>query len=661
MTQHIVTSSIRASVAAVPKVSIVVPIFKTEKYLDRCLTSILHQSFSDFEVLCIDDKSPDESWKIVEDFARRDARVRLIRHEQNLGLGGARNTGIRAAKAPYVMGVDSDDYIHPKMVEDLYACAVKTGADVVECGYAEVDEQGAELSIYAPRRDPMEIRDTSNIFSITRFAFWNKLYRRGLFWDENVWFPNKLYYEDLATVPRILARSSLIAYVGDVRYHYVQRSGSITNLINEKSILDYIKILDILLQDLNETGKIELQRQHFRETIKINFDFIKRKIVQSDDLYKMNLLRYASFMEKAYLDFGESDNSILVGIEQRIAALPECDQAPGEAIARVQTSSPERHADIAIISMYGPEETITRLKIGAFKRHLAGRMSFAAFEGPDTKADCILLNHLDSLEGREGEVLAFKKKNLAVPIIALISDFYPRVPIQMRKFYKIVNVFVVPTVEMRDVMACFTQTDVVVMADPIDFCFDRSFVKKHVAKKPLDVMWFGFRESFEKSMREYSPLLEHYHSIRRIRYHIITNTADFSGPSDAILHEYRAESFSKMLPMFDVCVLSHTPNDFQISTYIKSENKAVLAINRGVPVVASKTPSYSRLLGSLNLSNYLYTTRDELEAALFELECPVRRNEYLSQSQKAVLQEFSPQSVAEEWSKLVARYRPPNR
>src|SRR5262245_3339417 len=102
-----------------PEISVIVPIFNTDKYIAKSLNSIIGQSFSDIEIICVDDCSSDKSANVVKAFARNDARIRLIRHATNLGPGGARNSGIEAARGEFLVFIDSDDYVDPNFVEIL--------------------------------------------------------------------------------------------------------------------------------------------------------------------------------------------------------------------------------------------------------------------------------------------------------------------------------------------------------------------------------------------------------------------------------------------------------------------------------------------------------------------------------------------------------------
>ena len=125
-------------------ISVIVPVYRVEKYLPACIDSILNQTFTDFELILVDDGSPDRCPEICDEVARRDARVRVI-HQANAGLSAARNAGIEIAHGEWLGFVDSDDYIAPQFYEKLYQTAQRTDADCVMCSVQNVDESGKSI------------------------------------------------------------------------------------------------------------------------------------------------------------------------------------------------------------------------------------------------------------------------------------------------------------------------------------------------------------------------------------------------------------------------------------------------------------------------------------------------------------------------------------
>lgn len=243
-----------------PKISIIIPIYNCEPFLGKCLDSVLAQTFPDFEVICVDDCTPDNSVAIVEDYMRKDKRVGLVRHERNLGLGGARNSGIKVARADYIASVDSDDSMKPNMLEVLWDAADNGFYDIVSCGFDRVDEEGNLLSIQAPVEKAFVNEGDIDVFSAMNPAFWNKLWRKSLYTDHEIWFPEHLYYQDTATTPRILTKARHIRFVKDSLYNYLVRPKSISTTASPKHLTDYFKVFDVILSFLEKEG---IDDEHF--------------------------------------------------------------------------------------------------------------------------------------------------------------------------------------------------------------------------------------------------------------------------------------------------------------------------------------------------------------------------------------------------------------
>ena len=213
------------------KISVIIPVYKVEKYLAKCVDSVLAQTYGDLEILLVDDGSPDGCGAICDGYASRDSRVRVI-HKPNGGLSSARNAGLDAASGAYVGFVDSDDYIDPAMYEKLHAALVSTGADVCVCDVVYVDEQGA---LKGPPIPPMaeEVLSPEQAWRRVELAddgwryvtAWNRLYRRAVF--DGLRFQEGKIHEDELSVAPIYARCRSIAVIPDVLYWDVGRPGSI--------------------------------------------------------------------------------------------------------------------------------------------------------------------------------------------------------------------------------------------------------------------------------------------------------------------------------------------------------------------------------------------------------------------------------------------------
>lgn len=229
------------------KVSIIVPIFNCERYLDRCIKSICNQSLRDIEIICVDDCSTDGSNKILLDFANRDSRIKVMRHDINKGLVAARKTGVNEAAGEYVGFVDGDDWIEPHMYANLYRLATEHDADMVssgyilEGGYVSEEYDSIDEGLYgADRRQ--EILDKL-IFNMRRQdlgirgSLCCKLFKRGLIADIQNRIPDEITYsEDKMCVLTFALECKSIYVVRRAWYHYIINSASMTQRVN----VDYL-------------------------------------------------------------------------------------------------------------------------------------------------------------------------------------------------------------------------------------------------------------------------------------------------------------------------------------------------------------------------------------------------------------------------------------
>lgn len=203
-----------------PLVSIIVPVYNVGDYVLKCLDSLRGQTYSEVELIIVDDGSTDGSGKICDDFAKNMKWARVF-HKKNGGLSSARNFGIGKAKGEFVCLVDSDDYVREDFVDKMVWAVLKNEADIVVCGYNdEVPEAkvltGEEATIrLLTQQENMEI------------IAWNKMYRRELF--DNVKYPEGSNYEDNLTTYKLLGKAKRVVYVAKPLYCYAERTGSITD------------------------------------------------------------------------------------------------------------------------------------------------------------------------------------------------------------------------------------------------------------------------------------------------------------------------------------------------------------------------------------------------------------------------------------------------
>ena len=210
-----------------PMISIIVPIYNVEQYLRRCVDSLRNQSHRDFELILVDDGSPDNCSAICEEYAAVDDRVRVI-HKTNGGLSDARNAGLEIARGEYVAFVDSDDWVAENYLERLLTALTETGADICECSVLRTD--GAACVPAAENQKP-EVFSTTEALeqlisdNIFRQHVWNKLYRRDVIAD--ILFPKGKTNEDEFWTYQVFGNAKKVAKISDVLYSYFQRPASI--------------------------------------------------------------------------------------------------------------------------------------------------------------------------------------------------------------------------------------------------------------------------------------------------------------------------------------------------------------------------------------------------------------------------------------------------
>lgn len=232
-------------------ISIIVPIYNVEKYLDRCLWSIRKQTYTALEIILVNDGSPDGSHLIMDAHSKEDDRIVII-NKENGGLSSARNTGLDNAKGEYVAFIDSDDWIEHTMFEKLLESIKTHQSEIAACDVRTEYEDGRLKAILkqAPDYpDCIDVKTHRDAFMAFDCFACNKLFKRALFTEHQIQFPEGLLYEDIGTFPRIFFRTNKISLVRENLYHYIVRDGAITQTFNLRG-LDYLKVTDIVSKDV---------------------------------------------------------------------------------------------------------------------------------------------------------------------------------------------------------------------------------------------------------------------------------------------------------------------------------------------------------------------------------------------------------------------------
>lgn len=263
------------------EISIIVPVYNVEQYLRKCVDSILAQTFTDFEVILVDDGSPDNSGAICDEYAKLDSRVRVI-HKENGGLSDARNAGIEIAKGKYLGFVDSDDFIDKDMYEILYNDITSYKADISSIEIVSVYDEKYHYKNLPKKKVLLNQEEAVKavLEGTQLYAYaWNKLYRREIF-DKVRFFKGKTF-EDAYIIIDILLQSERIVVSNDEKYFYLQRVDSIMGKNFSNKTLDVIEAWkynkDNILNnfsDLSDSYKRRMCWAHF---------YVLDKLVLSDN------------------------------------------------------------------------------------------------------------------------------------------------------------------------------------------------------------------------------------------------------------------------------------------------------------------------------------------------------------------------------------------
>lgn len=307
-----------------PIISIIVPVYKVEQYLSRCIDSILNQAFQDFELILVDDGSPDNCGEICDIYTLKDNRIKVI-HKENGGLSDARNTGLDIATGEYISFVDSDDVVHPQMYTRLYDLIQRTGAEIAQCEYARFDK---EIEFQCLSESAEEIVCT-NVEAIdlliesNRFIppVWNKLYKRELF--SSIRFPKGKIHEDEFTTYKLFYAANKIAYIDlPMYYYFINNSGIMRNLNIEHKFhwIEAIEERNSFFQSLElDSLYLKSSEKLFFHLLKIRYIILRNKKLENREDY------WSSINDKiADMNKNIKDNPYLSSINKRIINLANC-------------------------------------------------------------------------------------------------------------------------------------------------------------------------------------------------------------------------------------------------------------------------------------------------------------------------------------------------
>lgn len=237
-------------------VSVIVPVYNVEKYLDECLSSLVNQTLSELEIIVVNDGTKDNSQSIIDHYVKQYPNKVVSLIKENGGLGDARNYGIPYAKGEYIGFVDSDDIVHLEMYEKMFNKAKLEDSDLVLCDLEYFYETSSEKMVKEGLVQIENIDVNKTVFLSPLFA-WNKLYRRSLFIESGLKYPIGLWYEDIPVTVPFFTLAKKISYVHETLIYYRQRSTSIMGSVDNPKVKDIFDIMHLCLTYFKDHNLLE--------------------------------------------------------------------------------------------------------------------------------------------------------------------------------------------------------------------------------------------------------------------------------------------------------------------------------------------------------------------------------------------------------------------
>lgn len=314
------------------KISVIIPVYNVEAYVEKCIRSVMGQTYENLEIWLIDDGSTDKSGEICEKCAGEDSRIRVL-HKENGGLSDARNAGIDRAAGDFITFIDSDDYIDRTYVEQLLRLIAKTGADIAVCNFKEVLEAGdlkpenSEVENLKPEIEASEGKNTEKYKLLTRqealeqyfgelpeqvTVAWGKLYPIGYF--KKIRFPKGKLHEDEFTTYRLLYRAQQIVYTEQKLYCYLQRSDGITGSRFKLRNLDAIEAFEERMEFLKKEGLETL----YKKTLVRTMDYYKKDYFLLKMYYPEEKERAAELKKKFAKTYRSNKKILPISLKKRV-------------------------------------------------------------------------------------------------------------------------------------------------------------------------------------------------------------------------------------------------------------------------------------------------------------------------------------------------------
>lgn len=298
-------------------VSVIVPVYNVEKYLSRCLDSLVNQSLKDIEIIVVNDGSPDNSQKIIEDYQKRYPQIIRGYKKQNGGLSDARNYGIKQAEGEYLVFIDSDDYVETNMLEVMYKKAKENNFDVIACDIKYIYEDTGDSRVISSniKKDILDKNEIKKLLLNIYPSACNKMYKRNLF-KNNFEFKKGILFEDVEFTHRLIPKIESIGIVNQALVNYVQRDGTITKTA-DKRILGYIDNMNGIIDyykknNYYEEYKAELEYSYVRY---LYATFIKQATLLNKEDYNIAVNDAISNRKKTFPKYRQNKYFYQTGIK----------------------------------------------------------------------------------------------------------------------------------------------------------------------------------------------------------------------------------------------------------------------------------------------------------------------------------------------------------
>ena len=278
-----------------PRFSIIIPVYNVEKYIRRCMASVMNQSFRDYEVIVVDDESPDNSMQIVAEFSERYPGMITMIHQKNTRQGGARNHGVWKARGEYLLFVDSDDYVREDLLEKVDEQLKIHDCDILSFKFSMVTPEGRycgeggigslQPGVYTPKIDKSVL--------LLPVGPVQKAYRRSFYLESGFQFPEKILYEDVM-VRFLYAKAESIVLYDECLYYYVQSDNSSIRQEPSEKMLDILKVTDHMLHEFKKADLYEVFREPLEAAAIQNIMFVLDLInaVQRESLLQIPIADY---------------------------------------------------------------------------------------------------------------------------------------------------------------------------------------------------------------------------------------------------------------------------------------------------------------------------------------------------------------------------------